>query len=186
MTAIVKCRRISKSYRQGKVTVDALQDVDLTVETGGFIALAGPSGSGKTTLLNLIGGLDRPDSGTIQVDDQDYENLSAAQMADLRLHRIGFIFQAYNLIPVLSAVENVEYVMLLQGIPAKTNAGKRPARFWTPSAYPIDTTVARPNCPAASSSGWLSHVQLWRGLPSSWPTNPRPIWIQKPESVFSN
>ena len=124
MTAIVTCNGISKSYRQGKVTVDALQGVDLTVETGGFIALAGPSGSGKTTLLNLIGGLDRPNSGTIQVDDQDYENLSAAQMADLRLHRIGFIFQAYNLIPVLSAVENVEYVMLLQGIPAKTRRQK--------------------------------------------------------------
>ena len=124
MTAIVTCNGISKSYQQGKVTVDALQGVDLTVETGGFIALAGPSGSGKTTLLNLIGGLDRPNSGTIQVDDQDYENLSAAQMADLRLHRIGFIFQAYNLIPVLSAVENVEYVMLLQGISAKTRRQK--------------------------------------------------------------
>jgi putative ABC transport system ATP-binding protein len=84
----------------------------------GFIALAGPSGSGKTTLLNLIGGLDQPDSGTIRVDGQDYEKLSSSRMADLRLHRIGFIFQAYNLIPVLSAIENVEYVMLLQGIPA--------------------------------------------------------------------
>ena len=119
MTTIVSCKGISKTYQQGKVTVNALTNVDLSVETGGFMALAGPSGSGKTTLLNLIGGLDNPDSGTIQVDGQTYTHLNGSQMADLRLHRIGFIFQAYNLIPVLSAVENVEYVMLLQGVAAE-------------------------------------------------------------------
>jgi len=116
MTAIVSCEDVSKTYQQGKVQVPALQEIHLRVETGGFVALAGPSGSGKTTLLNLIGGLDRPDAGRIVVSDQDYSRLTPAQMADLRLHRIGFIFQAYNLIPVLSAVENVEYVMLLQGV----------------------------------------------------------------------
>jgi putative ABC transport system ATP-binding protein len=118
MSQIVECQGVSKTYVQGKVDVIALSGIDLRVDTGGFIALAGPSGSGKTTLLNLIGGLDQPDSGTIRVDGQDYEKLSSSRMADLRLHRIGFIFQAYNLIPVLSAIENVEYVMLLQGIPA--------------------------------------------------------------------
>ena len=118
MTAMVECKGLSKTYQQGKVMVNALAEVDLTVEAGGFIALAGPSGSGKTTLLNLIGGLDEPDRGTIQVAGQPYAALNGSQMADLRLHRIGFIFQAYNLIPVLSAVENVEYVMLLQGVPA--------------------------------------------------------------------
>jgi putative ABC transport system ATP-binding protein len=118
MKAIVDCKGISKSYQQGKVTVQALADIDLSVATGGFIALAGPSGSGKTTLLNLIGGLDTSDSGAIEVDGRAYETLNGAQMADLRLHKIGFIFQAYNLIPVLSALENVEYVMLLQGVPA--------------------------------------------------------------------
>ena len=118
MTAIVECNGISKTYQQGKVTVKALTEVDLAVEAGAFLALAGPSGSGKTTLLNLIGGLDQPDGGTITVDGRAYALLSRSQMADLRLHRIGFIFQAYNLIPVLSAVENVEYVMLLQGIAA--------------------------------------------------------------------
>jgi putative ABC transport system ATP-binding protein len=118
MTPIVQCRDVDKTYQQGRVTVTALQQVNLTVETGGFVALAGPSGSGKTTLLNLIGGLDLPDSGSIRVNDTDYNTLNASQLAELRLHHIGFVFQSYNLIPVLSAAENVEYVMLLQGVPA--------------------------------------------------------------------
>lgn len=118
MTPIVQCRDVDKTYQQGRVTVAALQQVDLTVETGGFVALAGPSGSGKTTLLNLIGGLDLPDSGSIRVNEMDYSTLNASQLAELRLHHIGFVFQSYNLIPVLSAAENVEYVMLLQGVPA--------------------------------------------------------------------
>lgn len=118
MTPIVQCQAVDKTYQQGRVTVTALQQVDLTVETGGFVALAGPSGSGKTTLLNLIGGLDLPDSGSIRVNDLDYSTLNASQLAELRLHHIGFVFQSYNLIPVLSAAENVEYVMLLQGVPA--------------------------------------------------------------------
>jgi putative ABC transport system ATP-binding protein len=118
MDSIVECQDVSKTYQQGKVEVTALTDVDLNVAKGGFIALAGPSGSGKTTLLNLIGGLDKPDSGAIRVGGQAYEDLTSSQMADLRLNHIGFIFQSYNLIPVLSALENVEYVMLLQGQPA--------------------------------------------------------------------
>jgi putative ABC transport system ATP-binding protein len=118
MTPIVQCREVDKTYQQGRVTVTALQQVNLTVEAGGFVALAGPSGSGKTTLLNLIGGLDLPDSGSIRVNDMDYNALNASQLAELRLHHIGFVFQSYNLIPVLSAAENVEYVMLLQGVPA--------------------------------------------------------------------
>jgi putative ABC transport system ATP-binding protein len=116
--SIVTCHDVTKTYRQGKVAVTALQSVSLEVEAGGFVALAGPSGSGKTTLLNLIGGLDRPDEGRILVNGNDYSQLKDAQMAELRLHHIGFVFQAYNLIPVLSAVENVEYVMQLQGVPA--------------------------------------------------------------------
>lgn len=117
--AIVECSGVCKNYQQGKVTVQALQKVDLTVKQGGFVALSGPSGSGKTTLLNLIGGLDSPDSGLIRVSRKDYSTLSSAEMADLRLYKIGFVFQAYNLIPVLSALENVEYVMLLQGVPGR-------------------------------------------------------------------
>jgi putative ABC transport system ATP-binding protein len=93
-------------------------DLSLQIDKGEFLAVAGPSGSGKTTLLNMIGGLDEIDSGSICVDGKTLEVMSQAQLADLRLHKIGFVFQAYNLIPVLSAIENVEYVMLLQGLPA--------------------------------------------------------------------
>lgn len=115
--AIVEAKDIKKTYQQGKVTVKALCGVDLTVDKGAFLALAGPSGSGKTTLLNIIGGLDMPDSGSVIVDNNAFKDMNQADLATLRLHKIGFVFQAYNLIPVLSAIENVEYVMLLQGVP---------------------------------------------------------------------
>jgi len=115
---IVECIDVNKAYQQGQVTVQALKDVSLQIEKGEFLAVAGPSGSGKTTLLNMIGGLDRIDSGRIFVDREAFESMSQSQLANLRLHKIGFVFQAYNLIPVLSAIENVEYVMLLQGRPA--------------------------------------------------------------------
>jgi len=115
---IVACSGVKKTYRQGQVEVQALRGVDLFVKKGGFVALAGPSGSGKTTLLNIIGGLDRADSGRVVLDGNTLGEMNPSQLADLRLRKIGFVFQAYNLIPVLSALENVEYVMLLQGVPA--------------------------------------------------------------------
>ncbi len=114
---IVECVDVNKAYQQGQVTVQALKDVSLQIEKGEFLAVAGPSGSGKTTLLNMIGGLDRIDSGSIFVDSEAFATMSQSQLANLRLYKIGFVFQAYNLIPVLSAIENVEYVMLLQGLP---------------------------------------------------------------------
>lgn len=123
-SAIVRAQGIKKTYVQGKMTVTALAGVDLEVKAGEFLALAGPSGSGKTTLLNIIGGLDLPDSGEVQVDGQSYGDLSSSALARLRLHKIGFVFQAYNLIPVLSAEENVEYIMLLQGVPPKERRKK--------------------------------------------------------------
>jgi len=116
--SIVECIDVVKTYRQGKVEVQALKGISLSVDKGGFVALAGPSGSGKTTMLNMIGGLDTVDSGRIIVDGNVFENMNRSQLADLRLHNVGFVFQSYNLIPVLSAIENVEYVMLLQGIAA--------------------------------------------------------------------
>ncbi len=114
---IVECRDVRKIYRQGKVEVHALRGVNLSIEEGGFLALAGPSGSGKTTMLNIIGGLDYADEGSISVNGNQIDRMNQAELANLRLHSIGFVFQAYNLIPVLSAMENVEFVMLLQGVP---------------------------------------------------------------------
>ncbi len=116
---IVECIDIKKSYRQGEIEVHALRDLSLIIEKGEFTAVAGPSGSGKTTLLNLIGGLDTSDAGSIVVDGNAFDQMSPSGLANLRLHKIGFVFQAYNLIPVLSAAENVEFVMLLQGVSAR-------------------------------------------------------------------
>ncbi|MEJ2730356.1 MAG: ABC transporter ATP-binding protein [Deltaproteobacteria bacterium] len=121
---IVECIDVTKTYRQGQVKVQALKDVNLKIDRGEFLAVAGPSGSGKTTLLNMIGGLDLLDSGSIFVEGEALESLSPSQLANLRLHKIGFVFQAYNLIPVLSAIENVEYVMLLQGLPSQERRAK--------------------------------------------------------------
>ncbi|WP_136415808.1 ABC transporter ATP-binding protein [Herbaspirillum sp. ST 5-3] len=114
---IVRIEKVSKVYQKGSVAVNALQGIDLDIRKGEFTALVGPSGSGKTTLLNLIGGLDTPSSGKIWVGEQEVGTLSKSALSDLRLHKVGFVFQEYNLIPVLSALENVEYVMLLQGVP---------------------------------------------------------------------
>ncbi|MFC1516496.1 ABC transporter ATP-binding protein, partial [Thermodesulfobacteriota bacterium] len=98
---IVECTDVKKTYPQGKIEVHALQGVDLSIDRGEFVALAGPSGSGKTTMLNMIGGLDIADAGKIIVNGNAYEKMNQSQLADLRLHHVGFVFQAYNLIPVL-------------------------------------------------------------------------------------
>ena len=115
---IVECIDVKKSYRQGEIDIHALRNISLVIEKGEFTAVAGPSGSGKTTLLNLVGGLDASDAGSIMVAGNAIDKMSQSRLADLRLHKIGFVFQAYNLIPVLSAAENVEFVMLLQGLNA--------------------------------------------------------------------
>lgn len=114
-TAAVRVENASKVYQKDSIPVPALQGVSLRIEEGEFVALVGPSGSGKTTLLNLIGGLDTPSAGRIWIGEQEITRLEKAALSRVRLHRIGFVFQEYNLIPVLSALENVEYVMLLQG-----------------------------------------------------------------------
>ncbi len=117
--AIVRTENLIKEYHQQSIVVAALRGIDLTINKGEFMALVGPSGSGKTTLLNLIGGLDTPSSGRIWIAGQEIGSLSKRKLSALRLWKVGFIFQEYNLIPVLSALENVEYVMLLQKIPDK-------------------------------------------------------------------
>jgi len=117
MTA-VRCVDLCKTYRQGDEDIKALDHVSIDIEQGGFVCLSAPSGGGKTTLLNAIGGLDMPDSGEVWVADQRIDQLSKGELAELRLSSIGFVFQAYNLIPVLTARENIEFVMQVQGVPA--------------------------------------------------------------------
>jgi len=116
---IVELRDVVKSYRQGHVDVPALRGLTLSVRKGEFVAICGPSGSGKTTALNLIGALDRPSSGSVRVEGQELARLSRTRLSSLRRDRIGFVFQAYNLIPVLTAYENAESVLALQGVDAR-------------------------------------------------------------------
>jgi putative ABC transport system ATP-binding protein len=116
--AVLEARKVTKVYETRGVLTRALGGVDLRIDEGEFTALSGPSGSGKTTLLNLFGALDEPTGGEILLDGRDLALLSPARLSDLRLRKIGFVFQAYNLIPVLSARENVEFVMELQGVSA--------------------------------------------------------------------
>lgn len=115
--SLIELKNISKVYRLGNQEIPALTDVSLAFDEGEFAVLAGPSGSGKTTALNLIGCLDRPTSGEVIVSDLDLGAASSKQLADFRLHHIGFIFQSYNLIPVLTAAENAEFTLMLQKVP---------------------------------------------------------------------
>jgi len=117
MTSIV-CKDLCKTFQQGDEVITGLDHVSISIEESDFVCLSGPSGSGKTTLLNAMGGLDTPDSGQIYVGESRIDQLSKGQRADMRLNSIGFVFQAYNLIPVLTARENVEFVMQVQGVPA--------------------------------------------------------------------
>ena len=117
--SVIEAKNLSRIYQDGESTIHAVDKINLSVEAGEFTAIIGPSGSGKTTLLNLIGGLDSPSEGTVVVDGKEIHELRDNALINFRLRHIGFVFQAYNLIPVLSAQENVEFIMLLQGQSAK-------------------------------------------------------------------
>jgi len=117
--AFIECRNLTREYRRGDAVIKPLDGLDLDVERGTFLALMGPSGSGKTTLLNLIAGIDRPTAGSLSIDGSDLARLSRSKLAAWRSQYVGYIFQLYNLVPVLTAYENVELPLLLHDLPAK-------------------------------------------------------------------
>ena len=112
---VIETKNLKKIYSQGDIKVNALNDVSVNFKQGEFTAIVGPSGSGKTTFLNTVGGLDKPTSGNVMIDNLDITKLKANKIIDFRLRNIGFVFQSYNLIPVLTAKENIEFIMLMQG-----------------------------------------------------------------------
>lgn len=127
--SVVRVERVSKDYLLGEQKVQALKDITLAIEAGVFLAIAGPSGSGKTTLLNIIGCIDTPTSGKLFINNQDISGKTPDQLADLRARTIGFIFQTFNLLPVLSAAENVEYPLLSRRDISRTERRRRTAYF---------------------------------------------------------
>ena len=157
--SIVTVSNLKRTYVQGDHEVRALAGVDLRIEKGEFTVLMGPSGSGKTTLLNMIGGLDKPTDGSVEIDGQKIEELSAGALSDLRLNRLGFIFQAYNLIPVLTAYENAEFVLLLQG---KSLADRKERVMKTLSAVGLEGMENRK--PSELSGGQQQRVAVARAI----------------------
>jgi putative ABC transport system ATP-binding protein len=121
---IVRAEKLEKTYQDNGVPVKALKGIDISVSKGEYVVIAGPSGSGKTTLLNLLGALDKPTRGKIYFEGEDITMKEKNELSKIRLHKLGFIFQAYNLIPVLTAIENIEFSMMLLGIPDKERKDK--------------------------------------------------------------
>jgi putative ABC transport system ATP-binding protein len=159
MSALISIKRVIKGYARGKQRVEVLHALDLEVESGEFLALMGPSGSGKTTLLNLIGGLDRPDSGEITVAGARIDQMSSSQLAKWRSGNVGFIFQLYNLLPVLSAERNVEVPLLL------TKLGRRDRKQRVLAALELVGLADRAkHKPAELSGGQQQRVAIARAL----------------------
>lgn len=159
MNTVIDAHNISKVYNKDTIPVYAVNHVHLHIEKGEFTALVGPSGSGKTTLLNLIGGLDKPDEGQVYINGLDITRLSANQLIDFRLKNIGFVFQSFNLIPVLTAKENVEFIMLLQG--AKRSKRNTRVKQLFGQIEMADKTDSRP---AQLSGGQQQRVAIARAL----------------------
>lgn len=158
---VIDAHDISKTYDRDKVPVYALNQVHLHLKRGEFVALVGPSGSGKTTLLNLIGGLDQTDSGKIIINGVDITGLSPRKLIDFRLHNIGFVFQSFNLIPVLTAKENVEFILQLQGVERKYRQERVKALF-----QQIGMPEKMDSRPSALSGGQQQRVAVARALAS--------------------
>lgn len=158
---VIDTHEVHKTYDEHAIPVHAVNGVHIHIERGEFTALVGPSGSGKTTVLNMIGGLDNPSSGNIVINGVDLSTLSAAELVDFRLHNIGFVFQSYNLIPVLSAKENIEFILLLQNWPKK----EREKRV-TELLRQIGLEDKADRRPASLSGGQQQRVAVARALAS--------------------
>ena len=161
MKTVIKTTGLSKTYTNTAVPVEALKDISLEFKEGEFTAIVGPSGSGKTTFLNVIGGLDKPTKGKVIIDNVDIASMKESQLFDFRLKHIGFVFQAYNLIPVLTATENVSFIMLLQKRP-KEEMNKR-AKEMLEQVGLSDKLDVRPN---KLSGGQQQRVAVARALAS--------------------
>ena len=159
MKPIVSCKGITKVFGKGDLAVHALRGIDLDIIEGDFATLAGPSGSGKTTLLNMIGALDHPSDGSVDIDGQALSGMSKAELSDLRLNKIGFIFQAYNLVPVLSARENVEFVLRLLRVSPSERRARADAAL---SEVGLQGMESRR--PSALSGGQQQRVAIARAL----------------------
>jgi putative ABC transport system ATP-binding protein len=159
--ALIEVKSLSKTYNTTAVPVKALNNVNLNIEKGEFTAIVGPSGSGKTTLLNMIGGLDQPTEGTIIIDNTDISTYKPDELIGFRLHHIGFVFQAYNLIPVFTSRENVEFIMLLQNVP-KEEREKRAAELLKAVGLEDKLDVR----PSQLSGGQQQRVAVARALAS--------------------
>ncbi len=155
----VSVRGLTKQYTQGDHVVHALRGVDLDIEPGEFTVLMGPSGSGKTTLLNLVGALDLPTAGTVTIDGQALAELKSGKRSDLRLDKLGFVFQSYNLVPVLTAYENVDFPLMMRGVPA---AERKQRVMETLAAVGLDGLERRR--PSELSGGQQQRVAVARAI----------------------
>ncbi len=159
MHPVVEIRNLTKSYRRGGQVVPVLQDITFDIMSGDFVALMGPSGSGKSTLLNLIAGIDKPDSGTLLVGGIDITLLSESELADWRAHNVGFIFQFYNLMPVLTAFENVELPLLLTRL-----SGKERSEHVEAALAMVGLTDRMEHYPSELSGGQQQRVAIARAI----------------------
>ena len=159
--SLIEVNKLTKIYDGTAVPVKALNEINLEIESGEFTAIVGPSGSGKTTLLNIVGGLDTPTSGSVIIDNVDISTYKPDELVNFRLHHIGFVFQAYNLIPVFTAKENVEFIMLLQGL-SKSEREKRAIELLTD----VGLGNRINNKPSELSGGQQQRIAVARALAS--------------------
>jgi len=171
MNEIIRCEELGKNYRLGSTTICALQGISCSFQAGEFSAIAGPSGSGKTTLLNLLGCLDKPDHGRLVLEGRDMTSEPLNRLAPFRRKRLGFVFQNFNLVPVLSAYENVEFPLLLTGVSAKERKERVPAILSR-----VDLLDRAGHRPSELSGGQRQRVAIARALV----TNPAVVLADEP------